>query len=148
MVEHHQAVEDARSAVATLERPIEQARTAVDWSQRRVRKAAAALLASSPARLKQAVARLERAEAELIDAGNEVLWLIRESIIPVRRPPPGGTDTNEGLARVAATLTRRLEIAPLSWLDLIKERVPSPAVRNWEAALAALQSDADVAIPE
>jgi len=138
--------EAASAAGNTLRAQLEVEQRAVDNARRDVRQAAALVLAASPATA-AAVERLERAQAELVDASDEVLWLIRADVIFARRPPPGDIETDVALAGRASSATILLQNNPVGWTELIQERLPCAATRAWESALEALQVDPDAEVP-
>jgi hypothetical protein len=91
------------------------------------------------------VEQIEQLQAHLIDLGDALLWFVNRDVIRILRPAPGGSVDDEGLPRRARIAAQRLEMPPLAWHDLIREK---PGTGAWESVLEALQADASAPIPE
>jgi hypothetical protein len=136
--------EAAGNASTALRQQVERDRVAVDYARQDVRRAAAQVLGASPA-TEAAIERLERAEAELVEAGDQMLWLCRVGAIDIERAPDGGwrADATDMRHR-ARSAARRLEAPPIAWHELIRQ---AAGTAEWEAVLVALTDDADTPCP-
>ena len=129
--------EAARDASEVLRQELEQERSSLGYVHPAVRRAAAAVLAASPA-VEAAVERLERAEAELVDAGDAVRWLAAAGVLGVRTPAPNGVIVDESPRdERARRALRRLDVPASGWL-----RDQPASTESWEAVLAELEMDA------
>jgi hypothetical protein len=78
----------------------------------------------------------------MIAAGDTLLWITRTGVL---LKDSARYDLDTELAKRARQATQRFDMRPHDWRDLIRER---PGTADWEAALEALQADADAALPE
>jgi hypothetical protein len=131
----------AHLAEETLQQYAAEASSAVDWAARRVRSAAVAVLQTSPA-VVAALERVERLQRELVDAGDDLLWLLHHDVL-TRQPGIGYATTIDDLPTRCRRAADRLDRPPMDWRDLIPGK---RGTGHWEAVLAALQADPDAGI--
>lgn len=138
--EQHAALGGAEQALrerlAETEREVERA-------GRLLRERAVEVLATAPAVL-AAVDRLAATQRELVEVGDQVLWLVRTGVL---KPQPGMSfNARAGdLPTKVRVLVERLSQPPTAWHDIIAEVAGS--WRVFSAALEALESDAAAVLP-
>lgn len=135
-------LESARQAVETLKARLPDAASALGWAERRLDAAAVAVIKESPAPEKL-LAEVQAIFDQLHDTGSLLLWFLHHEAFDMQDVQTGGgTDFSP-----AKRMKHRLQ--NLNTTQVFDDRPGTllPALGIWDAALAALKTDASAPLP-
>jgi hypothetical protein len=134
-------LEVARAAELTLKGRLAEQQMRLGFAQDGVRQAAQAVLRQSP-RIAAIVSEVAELQRRLIEQGAALDWLYDNGLIPPNNISEGADRRTPSVAETIA----RLGIKPRLWPEWISAS-SMPGAAAWEAALAALMTDADAPLP-
>lgn len=142
MLDAEDALDLARSARAALTVRLDEARTEAAEAVGAARRAALEVLRGSPA-IGAVVARLDAAQRDMMDAGAALGWLLHRKLVDTA-PTPGESRYAAPTPALATLVHSRFTSPVETWRALAAE---VPGAGPWDAALAALERDANSELP-
>ena len=134
----------ARTVRNDLRSVLEELKKERDYPREKLREAAQAVIRTEwEEHAINLAADVERLQRYLINKGAELQWLIRIGMFP---RADGVYEQRRILDQSVKQIHDRWQLAPGSWVDLVKVEAPV-AVAPWEATLAALQADPNAPLP-